>query len=300
MQGYDAKSVALGAAANLLADGTATPKSAVSAAISFLVGMTDKATFIKKCAKCPQYAKLVLLTQQKPAEFDSDSFCALHKTLFEPRAKAGEFRTEELMLAGGSCTDSKLLRGSLKNALIKLSELRGAPETAKPDFAASLSCFARELIILSPFSYGNGVTRRAFIQSFALSRGFFLNYAAVSKKELEEAENLAFAADDPQQLITALVKCLNYITENTASKSKPNKLALSSRHVSALPPKSARSSVEIAAAKPAAPQPEPRRIPQREKPDSKAEALRELREIQKSLAALTQRVTDVIKSLAKE
>ena len=146
----------------------------------------------------------------------------------------------------------------------------------------------------------NGVTRRAFIQSFALSRGFFLNYAAVSKKELEEAENLAFAADDPQQLFTALVKCLNYITENTASKSKPNKLALSSRHVSALPPKSARSSVEIAAAKPAAPQPEPRRIPQREKPDSKAEALRELREIQKSLAALTQRVTDVIKSLENE
>lgn len=289
MQGYEAKSVALGAAANLSADGISTAKSQVSAAIAYLTGMTDKATFLKKCVKNLLYARLVMFAQTKPAEFDSDAFCALHKTLFDSKPKCGEIRSEDLTISGGSCTDYKLIRGSLKNALNKLREINGAPGISKADFAASLCCYIRELIILSPFSYGNGVTRRAFIQSFCLSRGFSLSYASVSKKDLQAAEIAAFAADDPQPLFTVTLKCLNYIVESSSSQRSAARAALSL--------KTTRETSEIAASsKQQIFPPEQKKLPAREKQD----AVKDLREIQKTLLALSAKVNEVIKSLENE
>ncbi len=229
MQVIEAKNLALGVAANIALDEAAPNKTTVSAAMTYLCGKTDKANFLKKCAKYPLYARTVLMCEHPGIDFGFDAYCAAHKTLFEPKPKCGELRTGELMLAGGSCADPKLLRGSLKNVLAKLQQMPSAPQANKADFAAQLCCYIRELIILSPFSYGNGIARRAFIQNFCASRGFSLNYAAVTKPELSAAENEAFATDAPQPLFSALIKCLNYTqdeTQNAGARKPSRRIAL--------------------------------------------------------------------------
>lgn len=306
----------MSAAANLAADEPAPAKNLTAAAISYLCGKIDKAAFLSKCAKNPLYARLVIVGEQNMPDFDSDALCFVHKQLFAPKAESGEIRSHELNTPFGSCADPKLLRGSLKNALAKLNQIEGAPKASKADFAAILCFYVRELTILSPFSYGNGITRRAFIQNFCRARGFNLSYASVRKKELTYAETEAFASDDPQPLFSILVKCLSYITEAEtapAKRGKPHKGAIAK-------PKNAKPTREIA---PRAQNRADNRIPSRQSPlpppppqkprenpqtataaataeksaDKSREAkLKELREIQKNLSELTDRVTQIIKS----
>lgn len=221
MQIYEAKSKALSAAVNLSVDGISTEKKHISAAIAYLMGKTDKTAFFKKCAKNPLYARLIALPEKSYSDIGNETFCALHKFLFEPRENSGEIRNGELMMQGGSCTDPKLLRGSLKNVLSKLQQMQSAPEISKTDFAAQLCCYVRELIILSPFSYGNGIVRRAFVQAFCFKHGFTLTYAAANKKEISSAETAAFASDEAQPLFSLYIKILSYTQEeNSADKRK--------------------------------------------------------------------------------
>lgn len=329
MLAYEAKSVALSAAANCSREVPAPAKNAASAALAYLCGKADKATLLKKCGKSPVYARMILLAERPLADYGMESFCALHKTLFEPKAKCGEIRNGELTLAGGSCTSPNLLRGSLKNVLGKLGQLQGAPTVGKADFAANLCCYVRELIILSPFAYGNDVARRTFIQNFCFSRGYLLNYAAVSKKELDAAANAAFASDDPQPLFTLLTKCLNYRQEEPSKRSRSrallaDKTALSEKSAgnerlssarSAATPAAPREEIAAAERRRHEPLPPPARTSEQKaeqknepkqppappvpKPSAeKAETLRELKEIQRSLAALAARVNDLIKKIS--
>lgn len=297
MQPFEKKIAALSAAANLSAEGQAPSKSQVSAATAFLVSKPDKAAFVKKCAKSPLYARLVLSAAEPQDAFDTDAFCALHKFLYEPKPKCGELRTGDLMLTGGSCTDPKLLRGSLKNVLGKLSLLTGAPTVSKADFAAALCCYVRELIILSPFAYGNAVVRRAFVRNFCHARGFSLNYAAASKKELLAAEQTAFATDDPQPLFTLFCKCLNYLQEEVpaqtrlSAKPSPRSAPPLRPAPAPAPPRSALTQQE----KKELPRPAPAPAPA-----SSGETLRELRELRRTLSDLSSRVDEIIQSISKD
>ncbi len=338
MQVYDCKSAALSAAANISADDAAPAKSMVTAAIAYLGGKTDKDTFRKKCAKNQLYARLVIFSELKISDYDADTLCAVHKALFEPRPKCGELRGDELTIAGGSCTDPKLLRGSLKNVLSKLNQTQGAPTLGKSDFAAQLCCYMRELIILSPFAYGNAVTRRAYIQNFCLSRGFLLNFSSVSKKELNSAEREAFAGDDPQPLFTLLTKCLSYKQEEAAKPSKNKKSPRVPTATAQTQKQVQKPGREIAATAikrvdnpaPAAARPRPappatinvpapvqsakpaeqysNAVSVRSKPpytdnagqEASADLIRELREIQKTLAFLSARVSEIIRSMENE
>ncbi|WP_251617283.1 hypothetical protein [Pumilibacter muris] len=327
MQVIEAKNLALGVAANISIDDAAPGKATVSAAMTYLCGKTDRAAFLKKCAKNPLYARAVIMCEHAGNDFGADAYCATHKTLFEPKPKCGELRTGELVMTGGSCADPKLLRGSLKNVLTKLQQMQSAPAVNKADFAAQLCCYMRELIILSPFSYGNGTARRAFVQNFCSSRGFSLNYAAIGKAELIAAESEAFATDDPQPLFSALIKCLNYAQDETQNSTarKPSRRA-------ALPPHNKIQAKQQEPAKQLEPkksadnakQPELKKTAENAKqsdskkfaeqsksPDvkksepkkqqdserEKNEALRELREIKRALENLTSRVNEVIKNL---
>lgn len=288
---FEAKTVAFGVAANSSRETPAPAKNAVSAAMSYLCGKTDKAAFLRKCDKFPLYARLVLLAEQPATDFSVDALCAVHRTIFSPRAKCGELRTADLEITGGSCTPPHLLRGSLKNVLAKLEKLQGAPAVGKADFAASLCCYVRELIILSPFAYGNDVVRRAFVQQFCYVRGYLLNYAAVGKKELSAAETEAFASDDPQPLFTLLVKCLNYRQEEQPRR----------RRAAPLPPPVRREQKSLSA------QPQPERPPASERPaleraataSTASDTLRELKEIQRTLSQLSTRVNELIKTVEK-
>ncbi len=218
MQEYDYKTAVLSIAANAATESVTPNKSMTEAAISYKSGLTDKSAFLAKCGKNTLFAKLVIYTDSRNSEFDSDEFLKLHKMLYEPKLKCGEIRVGDLTVTGGSCTAPKLLRGSLKSALGKMQQTAGAPEITKADFAAQLSCFMRELIILSPFTYGNAITRRAFIMQFCLMRGFMLNYAAASKAELLAAESEAFTADASQPLFNLFMKCLSYLQEEKTAK----------------------------------------------------------------------------------
>ncbi len=329
----EAKIVALGAAANAACETTAPSKAAVSAAVAYLTGKTDKAAFFKKSAKSPLYARLIAVADGNAQECTAESFCAVHKALYEPKAKCGELRSGELTLTGGSCTPPNLLRGSLKNVLAKLEQVQGAPAAGKTDFAANLCCYLRELLILSPFTYGNDAARRAYLQNFCMQRGFLLNYAAVSKKELTAAETTAFASDDPQPLFTLLVKCLSYQREEPPKKRRARTVPAPARQLPEKAPaekeKAPRKTItapaksgheEIAAAerrnRVAVPAPVAARPPLPDKPTgekqplekataepqkatrTETEILRELKDVQRALAALTVRVSELIKDLS--
>ncbi len=308
MQVYEAKNLAMSVAVSLSVDGIATEKKQITAAIAYLCGKSDKQAFIKKCVKKPLYARAVLLAESNLSDFGVEKLCAAHKALFEPRTGSGEFRDGELMLTGGSCADPKLLRGSLKNVLSKLQEIQGAPAASKADFAAQLCCYIRELIILSPFAFGNGIVRRTFIQAFCRNRGFLLTYAASNKKEIAAAETVAFATDDPQPLFSLFMKTLNYRQEEAAA-TKSARLS-AQRAVHALPArntsKPVRTQEELktdaehtpnrASASENKPRPSEPSADRRETEKRKVTA-QTLRQMRKTLDALTTQVNDLLKSL---
>lgn len=301
---HEAKSIAFGAAANIEVDYTAPGKALTAAAITYLCGKSDKASFVKKCAKNPLYARLVFFHEKALSDYGSESFTAVHKSLF-PDENGGEIRTDELTLTGGSCADPKILRGSLKNVLTKLQQIPSAPEINKADFATQLCCYVRELIILSPFASGNGVVRRAFIQSFCHNRGFTLNYSLGNKDEITAAETEAFASDAPQPLFLLLVKCLGYLQEENDA---PARVARP-RHRTELPerkqphkPETEQKKAEAVTAKKAPesvqqPKKAKERIPQPKKPAK--DELTELKEIKAALEKLTERVSELIKNSEK-
>ena len=230
MQQYEAKVTAMSVAFNLAVDDVAPPKGLISHAVAYMCGKIDEPTFLRKCEKCPTYANAVLYANAAQSEFNLEKLCAAHKFIYKGSVTEGEIRNFELTYLGASCTNPRMLRGSLKEVLFRMQAIEGAPKESKADFAARLCCYMRELIILSPFAYGNGVTRRAFIQSFCRCKGFVLNYAAAGKKAIVEAEKAAFLFDETEPLYTVLVKCLSYASvfeaapppENTAESVKPD------------------------------------------------------------------------------
>ena len=227
MQQYEAKITAMSVAFNLAVDDIAPPKSLMSSAMAYMCGKISEEAFTKKCGKFPVYSNAVRYALHTQSEFGLEKLCAAHEFIYDGKEGCGDIRSGELSYPGGSCTDPKMLRGSLKEVLAKMQALEGAPKESKADFAARLCCYVRELIILSPFAYGNGVVRRAFIQSFCRQKGFVLNYALAGKKAIEEAERAAFMLDETGQLFTVLVKCLSYASilepsSNSSEKSLTN------------------------------------------------------------------------------
>ena len=211
MQSYEADNIALSAAVLCACEGTSPTRAQVAAAKTSLLGRPGADAFAKKCAQYPLYANaLTLLAEPEGNDCSVEGLCALHKALFADKPDAGEIRTTPLERTGGAHADPKILRGSLKNVLTKLSQLDSAPQIAKADFAALLAGYDRELIILAPFAYGNGIARRVFLGRFCRAHGFRLSFASATKIELAEAEDAAFMGDDPQPIFSLLIKCLNY------------------------------------------------------------------------------------------
>ena len=272
MQMYEARLAAISAAANLNIEGTPVSKRATHFAIRFLIGEITREEFFAKCATEVTYARLVSCSSAiKPEDFTLEKLCSMHEYIYSPKEGCGTIRTTELNLTGGSCTAPGLLRGSLKNVLSRLCQTKGSPSLSKADFAAELCCYVRELIILSPFAYGNGVVRRAFIQNFCRSRGFTLTYASASARELTDAATAAFAGDDPQPLFTVLIKCLNYFTEPSASTRRARSAELE----------------PVQNRKPAVAEPDTEKI------------LKELYGVQKALGDMTAHIEALIESLKK-
>ena len=210
MQSYEADNIALSAAVLCACEGTSPTRAQVAAAKTSLLGRPGADAFAKKCAEYPLYANTIaLLSEPEGDDCSVEGLCALHKALFN-KEDAGEIRTTALERTGGAHADPKILRGSLKNVLTKLSQLEAAPQIAKADFAALLAAYDRELIILAPFPYGNGIVRRVFLGRFCRTHGFRLSFASATKTEFGEAEDAAFMGDDPQPIFSLLIKCLNY------------------------------------------------------------------------------------------
>ncbi|MDE7395841.1 MAG: hypothetical protein K2M95_06960, partial [Clostridiales bacterium] len=229
MQRYEAENIALSAAMICAADGTPPARAMVSAGTAFLTGKMNADAFAKKCVDNSLYANAVtLLSAASSDDCSVEGLCALHKTLFAAKPDAGEIRASALERTGGAHADPRILRGSLKNVLTKLSQLPAAPQIAKADFAALLSGYDRELIILSPFAYGNAAVRRVFLSRFCRAHGFRLSFASANKSELTAAEDAAFMGDDPQPLFSLLVKCLNYGQEERKADDRKKQPALPS------------------------------------------------------------------------
>lgn len=208
------------AAALLAIDGEVVAPRLYAVGIDFLTEKLSEQALLQKVAAADspaavRFARLLLLIARPPAVFTADTMLSIHKTLYaDQRSDCGKLRKTALEIGGNSCTDARYLKGSLKAILGRMQALPAAPECAKADFAASLAHYARELSILSPFAYGNGIVRRAFLLLLCMRRGFDLNFSAVGRKEFAAAEAAALAADDAHPLFTLFITALSY-TERT-------------------------------------------------------------------------------------
>ncbi len=185
-----------------------------NSAVAYLTGHCQIKALEKVASekKCPLYANLISAIASTMNTFDSSAMIRLNKKLNCDDVNAGALRKKNIELDGAACCDYTLIKGSLKNVLTRLNKTESSPEISKADFTVILSHYLQELAILSPFETCNGLTRRTFLQKFALSRGFTLDYSQVQKDEYIKAERAAFAYDDPQLLFAVLTKCVSYYT----------------------------------------------------------------------------------------
>lgn len=155
---------------------------------------------------------LSIVKMPTPLYFDIETLQFLHRTLYaDLRPDPGSLRKINISKNGASCIDYKLLPASLRAVLDQLKKKDPGKTVTKNDFAAYLAYFMREMLILSPFPYGNGLTLRLFFELYSASRGFLLDYNKCDYKEFSAAETVALAADDVQPLYKCLVKCLSYL-----------------------------------------------------------------------------------------
>jgi len=164
------------------------------------LGIEDFDEF-EKAESCIAGHKLCAM-RDKPVmgKFGFAHLKSIHRAIFSDVYDwAGEIRKGEFLLKG----DSLFVLGRnidvyAKDVFAKLSKenkLRGLPKT---QFAERLAYFMGEINVLHPFREGNGRTAREFFRLLSKSAGYTLDWKAVDKNALLNADISAFNKDyDP-------------------------------------------------------------------------------------------------------
>lgn len=204
------------ATAILAASGIKVSATAEKDAAAMFAGKKDRSQLCRKGSRGAIlfFRTLVSLTRI-PEAFDSAALTKLHGFLFEETDFAGKLRTTPAELNGSGFADATLIAGSLKRLVKKLNESSGAPETAKEDFALSLTHYFSEMFLLYPFKTGTLTAMAVFFYHFAVSRGYRLDYFKCGGKRLCEATADAFLTDETSKLFLCLSEALSYLSSES-------------------------------------------------------------------------------------
>lgn len=154
-------------------------------------------------------------------DFSIDTLCLINKMLYNGLViESGTVRNRNIEINGSSCMDVKMIGSSLRAILKKLNSIPSDGSVSKNDFCAMLSYFYKELLIISPFMYGNALTIRAFLHLFSLSRHFNFDLYKIRLQDIIICTNMAYTSDDVQLLFGCLIKAVTYNNSNQNQKTK--------------------------------------------------------------------------------
>jgi len=137
---------------------------------------------------------LILYNAPIIKQFNFDTLCKIHKTIFEDIYEwAGQIRTGDFLSKGASI----FCRGQfiIENANIIMGKLRTEKYLqglCKEKFVEKMAYYMGEINALHPFREGNGRTSREFFRQLSLNTNYILDFSKTKNKELLIADIDAF------------------------------------------------------------------------------------------------------------
>lgn len=279
-------------------DGYKLPPALETDGIMVLLGKTDAERYLKpKCDRIrdsadavksrltiyPLFIRALQLTSELSMQFalGTVTLSLIHKRLCgDFLQNGGALRTTNISSGDNAHADYKLIYGSLKSMLSKMSEIESSPKIAKDDFLGYITNYMREFIILCPFENYSSLVMRIFFSRFCENKGFALCYYKNVARIIHDAEDNAFVTDNVADLYQALLPCVTYRWRTSAEREI---IPRSRREINAAP-----RTDEIA---------KPTKNLNDKKSTQDDEAIRRAVKLQQKIAKLNEQLTDVIKDI---
>lgn len=107
---------------------------------------------------------------------------------------AGEIRKVDIAKGNMFC-NVKFIESQAEDIFGKLKAENYLKDLSESEFSARLAYYFSEINALHPFREGNGRSQREFIRTLALHNGYVINFAKVSREEMQEASERSFLCD---------------------------------------------------------------------------------------------------------
>ncbi len=157
---------------------------------------------------------LELLERPVQGEFDLKHLQAIHRYIFQDIYEwAGKIRTVDIAKGNMFC-NVKFIQSQADEIFEKLKEEIYLQDLDEKELPIRLAYYFSEINALHPFREGNGRCQREFIRLLALRAGYAINFAKVSREEMQKASEDSFLCryDSMEQLFN---KCIRKIRRFT-------------------------------------------------------------------------------------
>lgn len=157
---------------------------------------------------------LELIERPVQGEFDLKHLQAIHRYIFQDIYEwAGKIRTVDIAKGNMFC-NVKFIQSQADEIFGKLKEEIYLQDLDEKELPARLAYYFSEINALHPFREGNGRCQREFIRILALRAGYAINFAKVSREEMQKASEDSFLCryDSMEQLFSECIRKIRRFT----------------------------------------------------------------------------------------
>lgn len=136
----------------------------------------------------------ILELMERPVQggFDIKHLQAIHKYIFQDIYEwAGKIRIVDIAKGNMFC-NVKFIQSQAEEIFGKLKEEAYLQYLNEKEIPVRLAYYFSEINALHPFREGNGRCQREFIRILALHAGYVINFAKVSREEMQKASEDSF------------------------------------------------------------------------------------------------------------
>lgn len=136
----------------------------------------------------------ILELMERPVQggFDIKHLQAIHKYIFQDIYEwAGKIRTVDIAKGNMFC-NVKFIQSQAEEIFGKLKEEAYLQDLDEKEIPVRLAYYFSEINALHPFREGNGRCQREFIRILALHAGYVINFAKVTREEMQKASEDSF------------------------------------------------------------------------------------------------------------